>query len=66
MFWVIYTSGHIIFNHFEILNVILIQIILHLPPPELKVVLFVEFAIRTLVSIHEVINIHSRRTPLYF
>ena len=44
---------------------ILIQIIHHLPPPELKVVLFVEFVIQTLASIHEVINIQFRRTPLY-
>ena len=45
-----------IFNRFEILSVILIQIIRHLPPPELKVVLFVEFVIQTLASIHEVIK----------
>ena len=44
------------FNRFEILSVILIQIIRHLPPPELKVVLFVEFVIQTLASIHEVIK----------
>ena len=44
---------------------ILIQIIRHLPLPEQKVVLFVEFVIQTLASIHEVINIQFRRTPLY-
>ena len=51
------TSNSYIFNRFEILSVILILIIRHLPHPELKVALFVEFAIQTLALIPEVIYI---------
>ena len=50
------------FNLFEILSVILILIIRHRPHPELKVGLFVEFAIQTLASIPEVI--YCERTDI--
>ena len=58
------TSNSHIFNRFEILSVILILIIRHLPHPELKVALFVEFAIQTLASIPEVIYMYCERTDV--